>query len=290
MPINYLSAAIAQLLIIAGYQPGEKPACDQVKVSQAVVDSDGFQLHNIQSPYQGGATTLRVLLPSPTQDAAPGGVLPVVYMLPVEAGRYQFFGDGLLEAKKHDLHNKHRVIFAAPSFSALPWYADHPDNAARRQESYFLKVILPAVEKHYPAMQSPQGRLLLGYSKSGWGAWTLLLRNPELFSRAVAWDTPLMMQDRTKFGAGYYFASQPHFEEYQISRLLAAAGDAFRAEPRLISVASKMFLQHHQQAASLLQQQRLSFIHRNGPHLRHHWHSGWVAPALELLLQDKPAA
>ena len=62
--------------------------------------------------------------------------------------------------------SRHNSI-AAPSFSHLPWFADHPTNAKIAQESYLLQDILPRLS----------GRiLLLGFSKSGNGAVTLLLR------------------------------------------------------------------------------------------------------------------
>ena len=38
---------------------------------------------------------------------------------------------------------KHKAIFVAPTFSHLPWYADHPSDASIRQETYFLKVVVP---------------------------------------------------------------------------------------------------------------------------------------------------
>ena len=44
----------------------------------------------------------------------------------------------------------------------LPWYADHPTDVGIRQESYFLKVVLPFVERTYPARTERDGRLLLG--------------------------------------------------------------------------------------------------------------------------------
>lgn len=59
------------------------------------------------------------------------------------------------------------VGFVAPTFSQVPWYADHPTDLKIRQETYFINVVLPLVEQTYPAQKSPDGRLLLGFSKSG---------------------------------------------------------------------------------------------------------------------------
>ena len=46
-----------------------------------------------------------------------------------------------------------------PTFSDLPWYADHPTNPLIRQETYFLKVVLPFIEKTYPARSDAGGPL-----------------------------------------------------------------------------------------------------------------------------------
>ena len=109
------------------------------------------------------------------------------------------------------------IIFVFPTFSDLPWYADHPTNPAIRQEMYFMKVVVPFVEASYPASDE---RLLLGFSKSGWGAWALLLRHPDVFRRAAAWDAPLMMEQVGKYGTSGIFGTQKNFEQYRPADLL----------------------------------------------------------------------
>ncbi len=90
-------------------------------------------------------------------------------MFPVEAGLENRFGDGLIEVKNHGLPGKVQAIFIAPTSSHLPWNADHPSKAEIRQEAYFLEVVVPFIEKTYPVQAEADGRLLLGFSKSGWG-------------------------------------------------------------------------------------------------------------------------
>ena len=140
---------------------------------------NGFHVHRIESEYQRGVTEIKVLLPDRME---PSKRYPVLYVLPVEAGNGKQYGNGLVEIKKHDLHNKHGVICVEATFSQLPWYADHPTGAKIRQETYFLKVVLPFLEQHYPVTTERGGRFLLGFSKSGWGAFTL--------SRAIRKSSP----------------------------------------------------------------------------------------------------
>ena len=106
------------------------------QVSDAVVDEHGFRVHRVTSEFQSGEALIRVLVPDKLND---NERLKVLYVLPVEANTEQRYGDGLIEAKKLDLANKHRLICVAPTFSHLPWYADHPTDKTIRQESYFLK-------------------------------------------------------------------------------------------------------------------------------------------------------
>jgi len=147
-------------------------------------------IHEVTSPLQAAPTQIKVLLPDKLD---PSRRYPVIYVLPVEPLNENHYGDGLLEVKAHDLHNHCQAIFVTPTFAHLPWYADHAADPKIRQESYFINEVLPLVEKTYPARPGPAGRYLLGFSKSGWGAFSLLLRHPQLFAKAAAWDAPLIL-------------------------------------------------------------------------------------------------
>lgn len=252
-------------------------------VSPSKRDAEGFLVHEVRSPLQAGPTQIRVLLPDRLE---PGKRYRVIYLLPVEAGREQRYGDGLAEAKRRDLHNRLGVIFVAPTFAHLPWYADHPTRADLRQETYFLEVVVPFIDATYPVIAEPRGRLLLGFSKSGWGALSLLLRHPERFGKAAAWDAPLMMTRPDRYGMGEIFGTQENFEKYRISELVRQKAGQLRGEPRIIHLGYGSFRDHHRQAEALLAELRISREYRDGPQRAHDWHSGWVSEAVDLLLPN----
>jgi S-formylglutathione hydrolase FrmB len=254
---------------------------EKSSVSDALKDDQGFLVRMVDSPYQAGQTEIRVLLPSQLKD---GKRYPVIYVLPVEAGRENRYGDGLLEVQKHKLHDKHGIIFVAPTFSRLPWYADHPTTKEIRQESHFLKVVIPFVEQTYPVSEKAEDRLLLGFSKSGWGAWSLLLRHPKTFGRAAAWDAPLMMAEMGKYGTGGIFETQENFEKHRLTDLLRLKADQFQGQKRLILTGYGNFREDHQKAHALLDELKISHEYRDGPSRKHDWHSGWVSEAVELLI------
>jgi S-formylglutathione hydrolase FrmB len=261
------------------------PAAEPARISAAVVDDRGFRVHEVESRYQSAMTSIRVLLPD---KLSPQRRYRAIYVLPVEAGREDRYGDGLAQIKRLDLHNKHALAFVAPSFAQLPWYADHPTDPAIRQETYFLEVVVPFVEKTYPLAAEARGRLLLGFSKSGWGAWTLLLRHPGRFARAAAWDAPLALSRPGRFGSGPIFGDEENFRRYQVTRLLAER--AAELDGRLILLGYGGFREDHRQVHAQLDRLGVAHVYRDGPERRHDWHSGWVAEAVELLLAEPPDA
>jgi enterochelin esterase-like enzyme len=208
-------------------------------------------------------------------------------VLPVESQRGTRYGVGLVEVRKHDLHNARSSIFVAPTFSHLPWYADHPSDPAIRQETYLLKVVLPFVENNYPASAFSRDRLLLGFSKSGWGAWSLLLRHPDIFGRAAAWDAPLMMQHVDRYGAPAVFATQEHFDDYRLSDVLTKKSGRLAEGERLILTGYGGFRKHHRQMHDLLIALEIPHTFRDGPERKHDWHSGWIPEAVDLLFAPR---
>lgn len=277
-----MSPRIAVWLALAGFASPTLYAAEGVTVSDAKADDSGFLVHDVNSPYQAGTTHVRVLLP---EKRGKGKRYPVVYVLPVEAGTESRYGDGLKEIKKLGLHDALGAAFVAPTFSHLPWYADHPTAKDVRQETYFLDVVVPFVEKTYPVKAAAGGRLLLGFSKSGWGAYSLLLRHPDVFGKAAAWDAPLMMDKPGKYGSGPVFGTPESFADYHVAGLLEANAAKFRTEKRLILLGYGNFRAEHKLAHALMDKLKIAHVYRDGPARKHDWHSGWVKDAAELLLK-----
>lgn len=258
-------------------------------VSDAVMGEDGFLEHRVTSEFQAGETKIRLLLPSRMSSATKWKVL---YLLPVEANSEHRYGDGLREAKMLDLANKYQLICVAPTFSHLPWYADHPTDKSIRQESYFLKVVIPAIAERYPTVTERHGQLLVGFSKSGYGAWSLLLRHPGLFEKAAAWDAPLMQAAPDRFGMGPIFGTPENFECYRLECLLCDRATVLRcrcgweSSTRLIHLGYGNFLDHHSRMEELLTQLQIPHIYADAPKRDHTWHSGWLEEAVQRLLND----
>ncbi len=241
----------------------------------------GETVYEVESDFQPGTTAIHVLVPAKLADNAR---VPVLYLLPVEATNSTHWGSALAEARKLNLADRLNVVCVYPTFSQLPWYVDHATDARIGQESYFMRVVVPFVEAKYPARGGRDGRLLLGFSKSGWGAWSLLLRHPDVFGRAAAWDAPTAM-DAPRYGMDGIIGSREAFAKYELHGALRARGRELGAAPRLALLGYGNFRGQMTQTHALMESLGIPHEWRDGPARKHHWESGWVEEAARWLTQ-----
>ena len=88
-------------------------------------DANGVASYDVISANNSdGPQVLRVL--PPTNPAA-GVAHNFLFVLPVEAGLGNTFGDGLQTLRGLDAQNQYNLTIIEPSFGIDPWYADNPD-------------------------------------------------------------------------------------------------------------------------------------------------------------------
>lgn len=264
---------------------------DRRSISDPVFDAKkGVWHYTVESPYQKGENVVEVLLPDNFQGSEKYRVL---YVLPVETGIGGKFGDGLQQVRAANAHNAHHFICVQMAFDATPYYDDHPTDPHIRQEQYLKRVVIPLIEDRYPTVAGREGRLLLGFSKSGWGAFTLILRDPDFFGYAVSWDAPLMFQadDFMTYEIPAIMGTKENFAQYLPSKLLAEHAEAFHDRTRLVLLGhtlfgpepQKKFADHTAEMHALMDRLGVRHVYDNQLNVPHNWSSGWVKPAIEAL-------
>jgi len=165
----------------------------------------------------------------------------------------------------------------------VPWYADNPSNPQLRQESFFVKGVLPAVDDILPG--SNPRRLLLGFSKSGFGAISMLCQYPDTFAAVAAWDAPLTISSPDRFEMDKIFGTQRNFDRYYLPDQLRAKTRVLTRKARIVLMGYDFFRTQMRDAHALLND--LSIPHRwaDGPQRRHRWDSGWVPEAVQHLVE-----
>ena len=212
----------------------------------------------------------------------------VVYILPVGKGP----GSALPYFQRLGLHNRFDVILAEMSFEKTPWFGDHPTDPKVRQESYVRDFVVPFVEKNYSTLGTPEGRMLFGFSKSGWGAYALILRNPGFFGYAAGWDAPFFLED-FHFGMDEVFATKEQLAKYRPDLLVVTQAAHFRDRTRLVlggedkwgtMIPTPSGGSHTVEMHALMEKEGVRHIYRPDLRTKHTWGADWIVPLFEEMM------
>ena len=248
------------------------------------IDGDGAQVYGVTWDSQGlQPFAVRVLAPDHPSNTYDHTFL---YVLPVEAGLAQStWGSGLDELQKLDVQNQYNATLIEPIFQLDPWYADSSADATINYET-FMSTLLPAwVDSQFDTSGTDEN-LLIGFSKSGYGALDLLLKHPSVFAEAAAWDFPAGMS-YGDFGSSLNYGSEANFQDnYQLSDTFIDAWKApFTSEDRIWIAGSDIFQDQVSEFDALLTSNGV--MHTLGPatHDEHSWSGGWLSDAVAGLYQ-----
>lgn len=258
----------------------------EVMVSGPIRAEDGIITYEVASPYQRKTNAVEVLLPDRMSETER---YPVLYILPVNDGTDGPWGSGIREAMRWNVHNEYNVICVAPAYDETPWFGDHPTDPTLRQEGYLLDVVIPFIEERYPTVPGKEGRLLLGFSKSGFGALTIFLRHLDTLGKAAAWDAPLTSKTiiKSQVEMLQVFATEDNYRDYYIPGLIETHAEQLRnGPPRLILVNNGprpgSITEVHEQLAGL----GVPHSYVADERREHTWTSGWFPIAAKLLFES----
>jgi len=272
--------------IVDLFKSGDKKADTKGAIAKV---HNGVKIHTIESEYQNGKQEIHVLLPD---NYRKDKYYRVLYVLPVEKGFDQRYGYGLGVLKQSKAHNKHDIIIVQMGFEKEPWYGDHATDPKTRQASYLKEFVVPFIEKHYSTMGTPNGRLLLGFSKSGWGAYSLILTYPDYYGYAASWDAPLFL-DKFYYKMKQVYGTLKQLNVYRPALLASKQKMNFQKKPRLIlmgetdwgkSIPTSSGRSHTVEMHKLLEKNRIHHIYNNSLKAPHRWSEQWMIPALEALM------
>ena len=250
-------------------------------VGTPTIDANGVKYYPVTSVFQGSQQqTVRVLEPTNPVQGMPRRLL---YVLPVETGIPAVdstWSDGFEQLRMLDVPNRFNMTLISPSFNYEPWYGDNVMDATRRMESFIIVDLVPFGDTF--AQGSIPQRYLIGFSKSGNGVLTLILRHPRVFNAAAAWDSPAQLSDLSTFdGLPLNFGTQANFDLYNIPTLVSSNADAFQQQNRLwisgdqAAWTADMISLHNQLTTASIPNTWVQ-----GGVRTHSWSSGWLDGAV----------
>ena len=255
-----------------------------------VPTTDHLKSFVLESPYQNAPSEIRVLLPD---NYDPKKKYPVVYILPVGATKGPGTGSAFIIFTMANLQNRYEVILAEPSYEITPWFGDHPTDPKIRQESYLRDFVVPFVEKNFSTLGTPEGRLLFGFSKSGWGAFALIFRNPDFFGYAASWDAPYFFTD-FRYGMELVFANTEYLKKYRPDLLVVEQKAHFQNKTRLVlggedkwgkAIPTPSGGSHTVEMHELMDKEGVRHVYRPDLKTLHTWSAAWVVPTFEELMK-----
>jgi enterochelin esterase-like enzyme len=240
-------------------------------------------VYAFKSPYVKDAE-VRMIVQTPTKMEA-GRRYPVLYIL----NEYPGNCEGYREAERLKIFDVHAVICVNVGTPTMPWYADHPTNASLRLESFLLKAAIPLVDEKHPTIREGGGRFLIGYSKGGFGAFTLLLRHPDLFAKAAAWDAPLSLEKPDRWDMATVYGTQENYDRYAPFKLFRQQAKQFQpGPPRFVLLGHGLFGEETRKTHDLLTELGIPHDYDNAVKREHNWTSGWFGDAVARLLKGRP--
>ena len=250
-------------------------------------DANNIESYSFTSANDGdGPQTLRVLLP--THPAA-GVAHNFLYVLPVEAGLGDVFGDGLETMAALDAEDQYNLTIVEPTFAIDPWYANNPNDANLQYETFMTNELEPWVQANLSTTGTEQN-WLIGFSKSGLGAQDLILKHPNLFQLAASWDFPADMTSYDQLGtdpAANYGTDANYQANYNLTNAFLATYSAPFLASNRIWIGGYYYYQYDvTDYDSRLTSEGIA--HTLGPMVSesHTWTSGWVPGALAGLYED----
>lgn len=250
------------------------PTVDSASDMVTINDEPGFH----------GSNCFRVIKPSGWSSA---NKYKVVYMLPaltddLEAN-VQLSPNPWELARDNGYATTHNVVIVVPYFkSSALWYGCKDDGTV---DMHSAMVNLPTQFSidWLSASTNPMDHMLVGYSKSGWAAISLLMRNPHKFGYAACWDGPF----NNYFNQGdtvTAFGTQGQYDLYSPNLIADDYKSNYNTSRRIIVMGGNNFVSSYTNFLSTLNSNYIQFSERYNTEAKHCWAHAWAQYAFQMLM------
>jgi len=163
------------------------------------------------------------------------------------------------------------------------WYADNPTDATINYETFVADILPQWVDSHFSTTGNEKN-LLIGFSKSGYGSVDLLLKHPDVFSAAAAFDFPADMTTYNALGSSTAneYGTQANFQNnYELNQsFVDTYKTPFTTQDRLWIAGGPLYGKDVSDFNNLLTSQGVLDTYSSLTGDAHNWTSGWVSNAV----------
>tara|TARA_B100000809_G_scaffold260505_1_gene307569 strand:- start:2850 stop:3479 length:630 start_codon:yes stop_codon:yes gene_type:complete len=131
--------------------------------------------------------------------------------------------------------------------------------------------------------------VLVGFSKSGLGAWNIARTIPDCISGTIIFDAPVARDERPVPETAPFYASDASWREDLPNRTVPAFKTAMPATHSLVLISGDGYHDEMRTLSRSIGKIRVEHTFLPRPHLKHHWNSGWIEQGLnEIYAQGGP--
>lgn len=129
--------------------------------------------------------------------------------------------------------------------------------------------------------------VLVGFSKSGLGAWNIARAIPKRVEATIIFDAPVSREKLPPWGTAPFYADHEAWLTDLPMRQVADFKAAVLARHRLVLISGVGFHGEMVTFSQALYQAGVEHTFLPRPQLKHHWSSGWIEEGLEVLRQER---
>ena len=189
------------------------------------------------------------------------------------------------------MKTEHTVVFLPATARDNITYGEIPEKIPAFPDIAVRQVVYPRLVWYNRAVQDEaiaqirawniQSVILVGFSKSGLGAWNIARRIPERVSGTIIFDAPMARESLPPWGTAPFYADDAAWQKDLPLRTCAQFQEAVHPHHRLVLISGTGFHDEMCTLSGRLIKIGLPHAFLPRPELRHHWNSGWIEEGLE---------
>jgi hypothetical protein len=123
----------------------------------------------------------------------------------------------------------------------------------------------------------------VGFSKSGLGAWNITRTIPDRISATIIFDAPVAREKLPPWGTAPFYRGDNDWLKDLPVRTVADFKASVSPAHRLILISGRNFHDEMACLSCILNDTGIPHVFLPRPDLNHHWNSGWLEEALNVL-------
>lgn len=190
-------------------------------------------------------------------------------------------------------HRPAHLVFLPATADDDPRYGTIPTQLEGYPDASILRVRYPSMVWYNRAVRAEaidQIRswrvaplVLIGFSKSGLGAWNIARAIPERVAATIIFDGPVARQVLPPWGAAPFYADDAAWQRDLPLNTLAEFQAAVPAPHRLVLISGRSFHQEMETLSLALGSAAVQHTFLPRPTMEHHWNAGWIEEGLNRL-------